>query len=284
MASLRLALIESGATAQLEGFVLAGAPWRRVRFPSTVGVIEHPTAGVVLFDTGYSERFFSETQRFPERLYRWVTPLTLPAGTDTVSQLRARGIEPEDVRWVIVSHFHADHIGGLRDFPRARFICSQQAYTAVRAMGRLQALRHAVLPGLLPDDFASRCSLLDSGGKTAALAELPGFETGWDIFQDGCLVAVPLPGHAPGQIGLVVRTTTAIFFLVADACWRFESIAARRPPHPITRLIHEDMPAYRQTIERLADLHAARPDITLVPCHCEAPISTVGASQAPAAG
>ena len=41
-----------------------------------------------------------------------------------------------------------------------------------------------------------------------------------------------------------------------------------RLPAPLVRLIVDDWAEYRRTLERLRDLHIARPELTLIPAHC----------------
>ena len=107
-----------------------GAPWRTVRFPSGFAFLHHASEGAVLFDTGYSARFHSETRGFPGSLYAHMTPVHLEDAETAQSQLAAAGISASDVRHVVLSHFHADHIAGLRDFPAARVWQQPQAAPA----------------------------------------------------------------------------------------------------------------------------------------------------------
>ena len=87
--------------------------WRVVDFPALFLALRHPREGWILVDTGYGDRFVAATQSFPQRFYRWVTPAT-PAGT-TSALLAAAGIPPAEIRHVIVTHFHADHVGGIAE-------------------------------------------------------------------------------------------------------------------------------------------------------------------------
>src|SRR4051812_5706786 len=110
-----------------EGMVVRGAPWRSQPFPALFGVVTHPTHGVTLFDTGYSERFVRETSAFPARLYRWLTPPEVTHDDTAVAQLARAGIKAEDVKRIVISHFHADHVAGLRDFPNAELVATREA-------------------------------------------------------------------------------------------------------------------------------------------------------------
>jgi len=57
---------------------------------------------------GYADRFETATTPFPERFYRWLTPVTLKPEEALGVQLAGLGIAAGDVRHVVLSHFHAD--------------------------------------------------------------------------------------------------------------------------------------------------------------------------------
>ncbi|MEO1591835.1 MAG: MBL fold metallo-hydrolase [Cyanobacteria bacterium J06632_22] len=259
--------LKTGYCTHPEAVTLRGGRWQSTQFPALVGLIQHPTEGYILFDTGYSQRFFAETRRWPNRAYALVTPVYLEPGESAAQQLQQQGIPPEAIRYIVISHFHADHVGGLWDFPQATFICARSAYEAVPQKTGLRALTKGVLPGLLPPDFAQRVRFVDTMPEVTALPE--GFETGFDIFCDRTLIAVPLPGHAAGQIGLLLTDAQGhTYFLVADTCWSSRAYRELIEPHPITQLIFDDMTQYRETLRKLHQLHKAHPHIRIVPAHC----------------
>jgi len=264
---VKLRLLAAGACKHPEALTLRGGTARPAAFPAGFACIEHPEHGIVLFDTGYSSRFFAETARLPAALYRWITPVTYREEDSAAHQLRAIGIEPRDVRTIVLSHFHADHIGGARDFPAAQFVYSEEAYRAVAGLGKLASVRAGFLPGLLPDDLPDRSRLLGA----CAVVELPGqlpFAYGCDLFDDGSIVAVHIPGHTAGQIGLFLSTDAHAYFLCADAVWSSRAYRESRPPHPLAGLIMHSRAQYRDTFERVCRLHRQFPDIRIIPSHC----------------
>jgi N-acyl homoserine lactone hydrolase len=71
------------------------------------------------------------------------------------AQFKAAGYTPEDVRFVVLSHLHQDHIGGLAAFPRARFVVASREWQEMeqpRAEMYGYLPRHTKLPGL-PEGF-----------------------------------------------------------------------------------------------------------------------------------
>ena len=120
---LKVNFFQAGYCTHPEAIVMRDRPWKIMEFPSIVALISHPQIGSILFDTGYSNRFFQETSSFPFRLYALTTPVYFQDEDSAAYQLEKEGIQPETIQSIIISHFHADHIGGLGDFPQANFIC-----------------------------------------------------------------------------------------------------------------------------------------------------------------
>ncbi len=181
MSSVRVTILRAGHCTCPEHIAIRGGRWRNIRFPAMFALIEHPRFGPMLFDTGYSERFFQETRSFPNRLYRLATPVTLDERQTAQAQLTARGLRPADIERVFISHFHADHIAALADFPNARYVYLPTGFEAIRARRGWSALAHAFLPGLLPSDFTERASPVDMAAPRPLPTECAPFARGFPI-------------------------------------------------------------------------------------------------------
>lgn len=257
----------AGSCRHPKGMVLRGASWRPTSFPALFAVLRHPRYGITLFDTGYTPRFLKETLSFPALLHRWLTPMILRDDDTAARQLEQVGLDPATVQRIVLSHFHADHIGGARDFPNARFIASEEAYQTVVRCGAFGRLRRGFLPALLPDDFAHRVDLLRPDDFSAG--GIAAFGPSHDLFGDGSVEIIPLPGHAAGQIGALVRAPGGRrLLLIADAAWTTASIRENRPPHPLTNLIMENGKAATRTLKALHALAESDPSLDIVPSHC----------------
>lgn len=261
-------LLEAGHCTQAEWTAIEGGTDRPCEFPVLVGLIAHPREGLVLFDTGYAGRYFELTAGFPGSLYGLTAPASFREEQGVAHQLRARGFDPADVRTVILSHFHADHIAGAADFPRARYLYVRAAYEKLKALRGLDALRAAYLPGLLPTDFEERARYVEELPMKRFPSELAPFKWGRDLFGDGAVVIVDLPGHAPGHFGVLVASEPQPVFLVADACWMARSYRENKAAHWLGQLIYEDPLRARVTLLELHQLHRRHPNLLIVPSHC----------------
>lgn len=264
---VKLRLFAAGCCTHPEWVTIRGGSWRSRPIPALFACVEHPVFGVLLVDTGYSGRFAQETSRLPGRLYRAITPVLFREEESALRQLAACGIAPEQVRAIVITHFHADHVAGLRDFPHAEFIYLPESYDAVKRLSGWSALRRAFLPGLLPDDFERRSRPIDPNRRVALPADYP-FPSGWDVLGDGSLLAVGLPGHADGQIGLLLSTGSHDYLLCADAAWSSRAIRGNRPPHPLAGLVMADRGRYADSFRRLVRLRELCPALRFVPSHC----------------
>lgn len=279
MSRVQLTVLRVGHCRHPECIAIAGGAWRMAEFPALVGLIRHPSAGAILFDTGYAEHFFAATARFPERLYRWVTPVALPTNECLGAQLQREGIALHEVAAVFVSHLHADHIAGLQDLPRARIWCADAALRWARGLGRLKRLRQATLLDLLPADFAARHVAIEG----APLATLPvawrALGEGHDLLGDRSLWAVPLPGHARGHYGLLLRLQDDRELLLAgDASWGLRDGRLRGAAWP-TRLLSDDWAQQQATLQSLQSvLNNNDGSRTILPAHCAVSFSNLPSS------
>ncbi|MEQ8415597.1 MAG: MBL fold metallo-hydrolase [Imperialibacter sp.] len=242
-----------------------GAPKKTIRFYATYAVIKHPKHGVILFDTGYAKRFFSSTANYPYKLYRAFTPVFIKPEEEAAAQLKANGIQPEDVRYIIVSHFHADHIGGLRDFPNARFICDRAAYNDIKGKSGFGALKKGFLPAQMPEDFEERSDFIDIEKGTSKDEHLGALH---DLLDDGSIFLTRLDGHAQGQLGALLATENGQVFLISDAAWLKPAYTDLKLPHPIVRLFFDSWADYEASLNRVHNFHKAHPDTLIIPCHC----------------
>lgn len=235
------------------------------RFHAMIAVIDHPVFGLTLFDTGYSPRFFEATARFPHSLYAKMTPVETCAELSAVNVLAANGIDPNSIQRILLSHFHADHTCGLRDFADIDIVCSQRGYDNIRNAKGLAALKRAFVPDLMPSDLHQRFFGID-------VFHDPGvgpFERTHDFFGDGSVRLVDLSGHAAGQLGVLVqRNEGDRVLLAADACWTSQTIVNDLRLTTPFRLLADNAKEAAATTRKLHEFHEQYPEIEIIPTHC----------------
>ena len=122
---------EEGRLAALKamGIRVPRDQWMEV--PVIAFLVEHPTAGPVLIDTGFHASVAVEPGqamgRFGGLLFKDVRMDTDDA---VPGQLRRRGIDPTEVGTVVMTHLHSDHASGISEFPGATFVLSRQEWDA----------------------------------------------------------------------------------------------------------------------------------------------------------
>lgn len=274
---MKLSLLSAGTCVHPEHVALRTRTLRTMTFPAMFALVEHPTHGITLFDTGYGEAFLHATRRFPERLHRWVTPVSFDPSQSARAVLARRGIRAQDVDRIIVSHFHGDHIGGLLDFPDAEILYGAGAPAGLGRMSRFEGLRLGFMVEMLPRDFDARAKAI-TGPRVPLPPECAPFTEGIDLFGDRSVVVVELPGHAAGQVGLYLETDDRPFLLVADACWDSRSYRGPILPHPLTKLIIDDFDTYAATIQQLHELGRREGELVIVPSHCAETLARHGSS------
>ena len=262
-------LLQAGYCRHPECSVRTDGSLRPTNFPALCALIQHPTQGFVLFDTGYSEQFMQVTRRLPNRLYRAVTPVHFDRSDSAYAQIARLHIDDSALGTIVFSHLHADHIGGAGDFPHAQIICSKSAVDDLQTRSKLSALRNGLLSELLPVAITQRMRWVEQQQPSAVPAEFFEFGDAYDLFEDGSMLLVDLPGHAVCQVGLIFRDKSGAWvFLVADAAWRFQSVVDGVLPPTIMTWLLGDPAQYKNTMEKLNRLAKRYPEVKIVPSHC----------------
>lgn len=246
-----------------ERLVLAGGTWAQVDLKVRYGLFLHPKEGPVLLDTGYTTDLTESPSRSRTlSLYaKALRPKLLDAGQPR-TVLERLGYTTDDVRWIVVTHFHADHICGLSQFPQARFITDGRVANRVVKRSRIGNLRHGVFLELLPADFSDRVHCISQCAVTPPELGLP---EGRDLLGDGSLVSVALPGHAEGHLGILLSAQDERVFYAVDTQWSKDAFLAGRAPRYPSRLI-ADAP---KDLDRSTDIvaKAMKRGLTTVLCH-----------------
>lgn len=209
------------------------------RFQAGVFLIKHQRFGYILYDTGYGTELNRSKLKY--WLYRKANPTYITAQTEIGYQLSQRGINPKQIRYVILSHLHPDHIGGAKAFPNARFIITKDLAAELDKF----KLRDLVFTELLPKDFKKRLWVVEPN----KVREDFGYRKSYDLFGDGSLLVCSFDGHAKGQLGLYIAEWEIM--LASDVCWGMDLLSYNHLIKAIPLLIQNNDEEYFKSINAI---------------------------------
>jgi len=249
-----ITVFEAGFCTHVACMALRGSGLTVCRFPARAYLIE-TSRRRWLWDTGYASHFLDHTRHGVFAWYRRITPVHFNAEEALVRQLRERGLLAKDLDAVILSHFHGDHIAGLRDLQGAPTWLSAAGWAATRSLRGIGALRKGFVPGLIPPDFESSVTGIETFHRVALPDDLAPFTHAWAApGADGELLIVELPGHAAGHLGAFVATAQGWVMLASDAAWSPASYRNLVGPSRFANAIMDNPVQYYETLRKLNQL------------------------------
>ncbi|HWH18550.1 MAG TPA: N-acyl homoserine lactonase family protein [Allosphingosinicella sp.] len=138
---------------------------------------------------------------------------TIRLNKSIVTQLAEIGVKPEQIEIVGISHFHGDHIGQAASFPKAKLVMGKGDLDALRAVPPDPRLQPDMLKPWLKDG----APLVETTGDV-------------DIFHDGRVIMLNLPGHTPGHTALLVRLASGAVLLTGDLYHFAEQVPIKGVP------------------------------------------------------
>ncbi|MBA2523147.1 MAG: N-acyl homoserine lactonase family protein [Solirubrobacterales bacterium] len=230
--------------------VLVDREWSP-RLPIYCFAIEHPE-GLIVVDTGesshandpgYQPRWHLFAQK-SER--RWVEPKE-----EIAPQMRNLGLDPGAVRWLVMTHMHGDHAGGLEHFKGADVLMSaREAAMAFSRTGPLNGYFNSHYPSwLTPQRLAFDRDPWE------------GFDASFSLTEDAKIRLVPTPGHTLGHLSVVVEQPDHLVLITADACYSEAALLAGTVDG-----VAQDEKAHRRSTALLRELCVQHP-VVVVPSH-----------------
>lgn len=246
----------SGGAPQL-WWVLTSRSW--VGLPISVFLIEHKD-GLILFDTGLDPALETDPSYISQAIGRFLVKrifrFEIRPEDKLGNLLSAHGVDAGTIKKAVISHLHFDHIGGIADIPQAELLVSAEEW--------------AQLAGPHPErDWILREHIDIPGAKWTPITFQPTdepafdeFDGVYDVMGDGSLILLPTPGHTPGSMSLLVRTSMAppILF-VGDLAYSTQAIMEDRMPGT------GDPKLLRKTYAKVRRLKKEFPDLLIIPSH-----------------
>jgi len=220
---------------------------KRIWVPSPAYLIEHPLHGRVLLDTGVKA---GDCAYGTPPAY-WV-PCRNTADSDAVSQLKGLGFTPRDLRYIVVSHFHGDHVSGLG----ALLAGGAPAVVTTRAEIDVIESPFRVVSGF-------EASMLQADFKAVLVDQLmqpmPIVGTAADLFGDGSLWLIPAPGHTAGHLAALINARPKPLLLTFDTAHLRANFDLDIIPGT-----HTDRAAAEASLAKLRAFAKAHPELQVV--------------------
>jgi glyoxylase-like metal-dependent hydrolase (beta-lactamase superfamily II) len=261
-----VAIVKTSQVAVLEALLVPGGSLtRQVDSNFSAFLVKHHN-DYFLFDTGMGSQIDGQyRQDMPlwwRPFFKYDDPVR-PAR----AQLQQAGLPP--ITRVILSHSHWDHAGGVQDFPEA---------TVNVAAAELERIRQTSTgPG---GTWASQIGAPSIRWEALQFAPVPykGYAQSLDLYGDGSVVLVPMPGHTPGSIGLFVTVDSgAVYFFIGDVAWTVAALQAGAPKFWVAgKLVDGDAAQTRTSADQVRALLKAEPGLTVVPAHDSAVQGALG--------
>lgn len=236
----------------------AGALASRSRWPALpvpAFLVEHPTAGPLLVDTGFHPSVLDGLRanmgRAGPLLYdvRTTREQLIPA------QLEARGIAATDVRTVVMTHLHIDHASGVEAFPAATFVVDRREWAAAGAGGGWRNGYHS-----RQFDHAFDWRSLDYDDPS--IDSFATFGQTFDLFGDGSVRLLSTPGHTAGHQSVLLRLAGREALLIGDAAFTWATLRDDATPF----LLHDEH-RFRRSLGEIAHYLRQTPGALAIPGH-----------------
>jgi glyoxylase-like metal-dependent hydrolase (beta-lactamase superfamily II) len=226
------------------------------------GVVLRSPKGTWLVDGGMSTGFATELHEV-HGFARFLLSKASKGWTRTATSaeaLRAVGVDPATLAGVIPTHGHFDHLGGLLELPNVPVLLPQAEIDLAAAATRGEA--SSVLPA------EGRALIPRASALSFEPVPLRMWPESHDLFGDGSVVLVPMAGHTPGSVGVWIHLPDARnVLLVGDAVWVREGYEHREPKGWLASSFDADRADTDLQIARLSALHAAEPELAILPAH-----------------
>ena len=249
-------------------------PDEKLYAPSLCFLLQHSYSGErVIVDLGIRKDVATNS---PPAIQERVKIFNPKIEQDVVDSLEKGGIKANEIEHVCLTHCHWDHIGDTHPFTNATFIVGGDCRELFKP-GYPGDPTSAFASDILPAGHTLFISPNDTtdGENKNRWSQLGPFPHAYDYFNDGSLYVIDAPGHLPGHVNVLARTSSdgGWIYLAGDSVhdWRIirgqSDIACERDEHGhITLCVHLDPATAKLTSGRIREL-LAYPRVRVVLAH-----------------
>lgn len=218
--------------------------------------------GLALVDTGFGSHDCADPARRLGPSRHLIRPV-LHHDETAVRQVERLGFRRDDVHHIVLTHFDADHIGGLSDFPDARVhVTATEALAAMRPQSRDEKVRFRPVQWAHGPNIANHNPDGEKWRGFAAAKELGEISPG--------IVLISMPGHTRGHACVAVDAGHRWVLHAGDAFFHRGTLDGEsRAPRIVTTwesLIAFDRKRVRDNHARLTELYQRGEDDLLIVC------------------
>lgn len=231
-----------------------------VDIPIPAYLLEHPSAGAVLVDTGMHGSLADGSGRERSRNLGPIGRLmsrhaSMRPEHAAAAQLKTLGIDAKDVELVVMTHLHFDHASALCDFPNATVLVDEREWRAAWARGGL-------LNGYSTAQLDPSPTYRTIDFTSAPMVSRGPFERTIDVFGDGALTLCSTPGHTAGHMSPIARLQEGEALLSADAAYTLPTIRDGERP-----FLTYDRKAFEHSLRQIQTYDRENPEAVIIPGH-----------------
>jgi glyoxylase-like metal-dependent hydrolase (beta-lactamase superfamily II) len=254
-----LRALEVATTHARQSIVVEGGGSTRLDLPVWVYVFEHPSEGVVLIDAGFGRRTAASTADFPGRRMTQLLGLTMEPGGALADRIGEAGLAMSDVRHIVITHKHVDHVGGIEDFPGTTVWMGDLDWVSLEQASALGK------PDLRPFAAVGERAAIAWGAEDRPLGP---FVASRDLFGDGSLIVLNVPGHTPGHMAVLLNLRGGSYLFTGDCAWTDPHWQGPNPKAGLVRaLLEDDWRLNWLNQWRIHEFAKANPEIRVVAGH-----------------